>query len=94
MTAVQTCALPICVHGPLLRSDPLRIAEGNNPSQVDSKPPSLPYHEFTATETRFAMLQRSHPSEAAAFTEVAQEEVTARYHHYKELSELGQEEKD
>ncbi len=76
-------------HWPLLRYDPRRIDSGENPLQLDSKEPSMPYRDFALAETRFAMLQRSHPGAAEAFGEAAQQEVASRYHHYKELSELS-----
>lgn len=46
-------------HWPLLRYDPRRLDAGNNPLQLDSKPPSVAYREFTGSETRFSMLWRS-----------------------------------
>jgi pyruvate-ferredoxin/flavodoxin oxidoreductase len=79
-------------HWPLFRFDPGLIAQGKNPIKIDSKPPSVPYRDFVQSETRFAMLWRSHPDDAERFLKEAQHEVTERYHHYQQLAELEWEE--
>jgi pyruvate-ferredoxin/flavodoxin oxidoreductase len=79
-------------HWPLFRFDPSLIEQGKNPIKIDSKPPSVPYREFVQSETRFAMLWRSHPEDAERFLEEAQHEVSERYHHYQQLAELEWEE--
>ncbi len=43
-------------HWALFRYDPRRAAQGENPLLIDSKPPSMPYRDFIATETRFSLL--------------------------------------
>ncbi|KAA0875474.1 pyruvate:ferredoxin (flavodoxin) oxidoreductase [Nitrincola tapanii] len=75
-------------HWPLFRYDPRRLEKGLNPLQLDSKPPNLAYREFTASETRFNMLWRSHEAAAEHFLEHSQKEARAHYHHYQQLSEL------
>jgi pyruvate-ferredoxin/flavodoxin oxidoreductase len=75
-------------HWPLFRFDPNRIRQGHNPLHLDSPAPSIPYKEFIQTETRFNMLWHTHPEAAERFLNQAQEEVTHRYHYYKQLSEL------
>ncbi len=72
-------------HWPLFRFDP-RIAPAGNPLRLDSAPPSRPLKEFMDSETRFAMLWRSHPEAAAAFLEAAQAEVRRRYAAYQALA--------
>ncbi|MBR9882501.1 MAG: pyruvate:ferredoxin (flavodoxin) oxidoreductase [Oceanospirillales bacterium] len=79
-------------HWPLLRYDPRRAAQGQNPLRLDSKPPSIPYTHFARTEARFSMLMRTHPEAAKAFLDAAQHEVTERYHRYAQLAELSWEE--
>ncbi len=75
-------------HWPLFRYNPLKAAEGKNPLQLDSKPPSIPYREFIETEIRFNMLWRTHPQEAEKFLEQSQQEVLHRYHYYQQLAGL------
>ena len=79
-------------HWPLLRYDPRRVAEGNNPLHLDSKEPSIPYRDYVMSETRFSMLWRSHPERAEAFLKQAQHEVNQRYHHYQQEAGLSVEE--
>lgn len=75
-------------HWPLFRYDPKKIQQGVNPLLLDSKEPSIPYHEFMKTEPRFNMLWKTHPEQAEKSLALAQKEVTHRYHYYKQLSEL------
>ncbi|MGD9297928.1 MAG: thiamine pyrophosphate-dependent enzyme, partial [Chromatiales bacterium] len=78
-------------HWPLFRFDPRRLASGQNPLQLDSKEPSIPYSQFADSEIRFSMLRRSHPEEAEHYMKKASEQVRARYHHYKQLAEIDYE---
>jgi len=75
-------------HWPLLRYDPRRIKKGDNPLKLDSKAPSIPYEAFIKNETRFSMLWRSYPEAAEQMLKESQHEADQRYHHYKMLSEL------
>jgi pyruvate-ferredoxin/flavodoxin oxidoreductase len=75
-------------HWPLFRFDPERIEQGEQPLKLDSKPPSIPYRDFVQSETRFAMLWRSHPDDAERFLAESQHEVSDRYHHYEQLATL------
>ncbi len=79
-------------HWPLFRYNPMRAAEGKNPLQLDSKPPSIPYRQFIETEIRFNMLWRTHPKEAEKFLEQSQQEVKHRYHYYQQLAGLPMDE--
>ncbi len=75
-------------HWPLFRYDP-RIAEtGGNPFKLDSAPPSLPIKGFMESETRFAMLQRSHPEAAQHFLELAQKEAEQRFKTYQAMAQV------
>jgi pyruvate-ferredoxin/flavodoxin oxidoreductase len=73
-------------HWPLFRHDPRLEAEGKNPFRLDSAAPSVPIKDFMASETRFAMLSRSHPETAAKLAEAAQAEVNHRYAGYVDLT--------
>ncbi len=75
-------------HWPLFRFDPDRITKGKNPLHLDSPEPSIPYRDFVQSETRFSMLWHTHPEDAEAFLQQAQQDVNRRYHYYKQLSEL------
>ncbi len=81
-------------HWPLFRFDPRRAAAGDNPLHLDSPPPSIPYREFARTETRFSLLERTHPERAARLLDAAQREVRERYHHYEQLAHLAWQESD
>ena len=76
-------------HWPLFRYDPRRIAQGENPLHVDSKAPSIPYGDFIATETRFTVLQRTHPEAAERFLRQAQKLVETRFTLYEQLAGLA-----
>jgi pyruvate-ferredoxin/flavodoxin oxidoreductase len=75
-------------HWPLFRYEPARAAAGKNPLHLDSSEPSIPYKDFISTETRFNMLWRSQPEAAEEFLARSQQDVRARYHHYKQLADL------
>ncbi|HEY7775709.1 MAG TPA: pyruvate:ferredoxin (flavodoxin) oxidoreductase, partial [Kineobactrum sp.] len=75
-------------HWPLFRFNPARIARQQNPLQLDSAAPSIPYREFAESETRFSMLWHTHPEAAEAFVKQAQHDVSLRYQHYKQLTGL------
>ena len=75
-------------HWPLFRFNPARIGNGQNPLQLDSKAPSIPYRQYMESETRFAMLWHSHPEDADRFAEQAQSEIDQRFAHYRQLAAM------
>ena len=75
-------------HWPLFRFNPARQARGQNPLQLDSKPPSMPYRQYMESETRFSMLWHSHPDAAEAFAEQAQTDIDNRFKHYQQLAAM------
>jgi pyruvate-ferredoxin/flavodoxin oxidoreductase len=77
-------------HWLLLRFDPRIREAGGNPFKLDSAAPSRPIREFMESETRFAMLTRSHPEAAAKFTAEAQKEADRRYQGYLALAQAGE----
>ncbi|MBR9829084.1 MAG: pyruvate:ferredoxin (flavodoxin) oxidoreductase [Oceanospirillales bacterium] len=81
-------------HWPLLRYDPRRAEQGENPLKLDSKPPSIPYAAFARTEARFSMLARANPEAAEVFLAQAQRDVSERYHCYEQLAGLSWEKHD
>ena len=76
-------------HWPLYRFDPRLGESGANPWKLDSAAPSLPIKDFMQSETRFAMLSRSHPKDAERFLAAAQREAEERFAAYKALAEMA-----
>jgi pyruvate-ferredoxin/flavodoxin oxidoreductase len=73
----------------LYRFDPRRTARGENPLQLDSKAPSIPFEEFAKTETRFKMLADSNPARAKELFAAAQKAIEARFEKYRKMAEGG-----
>lgn len=78
-------------HWPLFRYDPRRIAQGQNPFKLDSKPPSIDYADFIKSETRFSMLWRSDPTRADSLLDQARSDVKERFAFYEHLAAAGEE---
>ncbi len=76
-------------HWALFRYDPRRTAQGENPLLIDSKPPSMPYRDFIASETRFSLLTRTHPEDAERYLQLAQKHVQTRFSLYEQLAHLA-----
>ena len=73
-------------YWPLFRYNPRLEAEGKNPFKLDSKPPSKQLREFTQLETRFRMLEKSHPERAKELALLAQEDVDERWKLYEQYA--------
>jgi pyruvate-ferredoxin/flavodoxin oxidoreductase len=76
-------------HWPLYRYDPRRAAAGENPLHLDSRPPSIPLRDFMSTETRFSVLERTHPELAHRFLQEAQGQAEDRFFLYEQLARLA-----
>ena len=76
-------------YWPLYRYQPSEV-EGGQPFKLDSSEPSMPIKEFVATETRFAILQRTNPERAAELAELAQADADERWHYYEQLAGIQQ----
>ncbi len=72
-------------YWPLYRFHPSEIADGQ-PFKLDSQVPSMPVAEFMASETRFAVLQRTHPERAAELALLAQADIDERWRYYEQLA--------
>ncbi len=70
-------------HFPLLRFDPRR---GEQPLQLDSKAPRLPFKEFAYRQNRFKMLTKSQPQRAAQLIRDSQQDARDRFEHYERMS--------
>ncbi|HLE38775.1 MAG TPA: pyruvate:ferredoxin (flavodoxin) oxidoreductase [Acidimicrobiia bacterium] len=73
---------------PLYRYDPRLAASEDHPFTLDSRPPSMPFKEFAATEARFAMLAGSDPDRSEELLKAAQEDIDERRRYYEQLAGL------
>jgi len=76
-------------HWMLYRYNPALAAEGKNPLQLDSKPPTISMKEYAYSETRYKMLTLSKPEEAARLMELAQSDVNQRWKVYQKWAAEG-----
>jgi pyruvate-ferredoxin/flavodoxin oxidoreductase len=82
-------------YWPLFRYNPRNVAEGKNPFKLDSKAPKLPLQEFTNLETRFKVLEKSHPERAKLLHQLAQGDIQRRWDYYSSLeTDAGGEKKN
>ncbi len=73
----------------LYRYDPRLTEQGKNPLQLDSKAPTMPLKDYAYNETRYTMLTKSKPDEAARLIELAQQDVDRRWQMYQQLAATG-----
>ena len=71
---------------PLFRYDPRRRDRGENPFQLDAKPPSIPFRQFAYNETRFTMLAHIDAATAKAALAAAEDEIARRWRFYEHLA--------
>ncbi|MFI5262724.1 MAG: pyruvate:ferredoxin (flavodoxin) oxidoreductase, partial [Candidatus Limnocylindrales bacterium] len=72
-------------YWPLYRYHPSEIETGH-PFKLDSAAPSIPIRDFVATETRFGVLERTHPERAAELAALAQADADERWRYYEQLA--------
>ena len=72
-------------YWPLYRFQPSEIEDGQ-PFKLDSHAPSIPIRDFAATETRFAILERTHPQQAQELAALAQADADERWRYYEQLA--------
>lgn len=77
-----------CGLWPLFRFDPRRIEQGENPLQLDSKKPAIPFHKFAETEVRWNSLMNSKPEHAEKLISAAQKEIDRKYHLYEQMAKM------
>jgi pyruvate-ferredoxin/flavodoxin oxidoreductase len=75
-------------YWPLYRFDPRRLANGENPLQIDSPAPKGEVSRFMANETRFRVVQQQNPERYKNLVTAAQREVTMRYGLYEQMAKL------
>jgi pyruvate-ferredoxin/flavodoxin oxidoreductase len=73
-------------YWPLFRYNPALAAQGKNPFQLDSRPPSLPLKNYVYNETRYTMLAKSNPEHAKVLLEQAEEDVMSRWKIYEHMA--------
>ncbi len=72
-------------YWPLYRFQPSEVEDGT-PFKLDSAKPSMPIKDFVATETRFAILERTNPERAAELAELIQQDADERWRYYEQLA--------
>jgi pyruvate-ferredoxin/flavodoxin oxidoreductase len=75
-------------YWPLYRYDPARESAGKPGLRLDSRAPTIPFRDFAATETRFAMLGRADPEVAESLMERAQQDIDDRWHLYEQMVDV------
>jgi pyruvate-ferredoxin/flavodoxin oxidoreductase len=73
-------------YWPLYRFNPDREIQGQNPFQLDSKPPKIGLEEYAYREGRYHMLTQSHPERAAKLMEMAKQDVKNKWEKYSQLA--------
>jgi pyruvate-ferredoxin/flavodoxin oxidoreductase len=76
-------------YWPLFRYNPALAAEGKNPFQLDSRPPSISLKDYVYNETRYTMLAKSNPESAKKLLELAQQDVATRWKLYADMAALS-----
>jgi len=74
-------------YWPLYRFHPSDVDDGQ-PFKLDSKAPSIPVRDFVATETRFAILERTDPARAAELSNLLQADIDERWRYYEQLAAM------
>jgi len=80
-------------YWPLFRFDPRLKAQGKNPLQLDSRPPSVPLEQYMYGENRFKQLVDRNPERAAELLALAKEDVATRWKLYENWSKMAVDEK-
>ena len=75
-------------HWPLYRYNPALVLEGKNPLILDSKDPKISYEDFAFQQNRFRMLLKSNPDQAKKLAIKGQNEVTKRWHLYRQMESM------
>ncbi|EJW11923.1 Pyruvate-flavodoxin oxidoreductase [Rhodovulum sp. PH10] len=76
-------------YWPMMRFDPRKHETGENPFQLDSKPPTIPFKQYAYNEGRYTMLVRSNPLAARALLKQAQEDVERQWRVYANRAEMA-----
>jgi pyruvate-ferredoxin/flavodoxin oxidoreductase len=74
-------------YWPLYRYRPSEVEEGQ-PFKLDCKTPSIPVRDFVASETRYAILERTDPVTARELAAYLQADVDERWRYYEQLGAI------
>ena len=74
-------------YWPLYRFQPSEIDDGQ-PFKLDSKAPAIPVRDFVATETRYAILERTDPARARHLSGMLQADIDERWRYYEQLAAM------
>ena len=75
----------------LYRYNPELAAENKNPFKLESKGLKIALKDYAYMETRYKMLTKSHPKEAAKLMEEAQKDVVDKWKTYEQLASFNPE---
>jgi pyruvate-ferredoxin/flavodoxin oxidoreductase len=75
-------------YWPLYRYNPALAAEGKNPLQLDSKPPTTSFEDFANGENRYRVLKKINPETAGKLMKKASDWTAARFEYYQKLASL------
>jgi len=70
----------------LYRYNPEKIAQGDNPLTLDSKPRKTRIEEYMMMENRFKMLMKSKPALSKQYMDQAQKDAESRWKHFQYLA--------
>jgi pyruvate-ferredoxin/flavodoxin oxidoreductase len=77
-----------CGHWPLYRFDPRLKAQGKNPLQLDSKPPTTSFEDYAYGENRYRTLKQAKPEVAAELMKLSANDAAERYALMEQLANL------
>jgi len=75
-------------HFPLYRYNPELSAQGKNPLQLDSKPPTMSFSEHALKENRFRILTKSNPEASKRLLANADKLVAAKFDLLQKLADM------
>jgi len=78
-----------CGHWPLYRFDPRLRAQGKNPLQLDSKPPTTEFEDYAYGENRYRVLKQAKPEVAAELMKLSANDAAQRYALMEQLAKLN-----
>ena len=73
-------------YWPLYRYSAGRHRREGMPFKLDSGKPTIPIRDFVASETRFAILERTNPEKAAELAELMQADADEKWRYYEQLA--------
>jgi len=73
-------------YWPLYRYNPLLAAQGENPFQLDSSGPTVPFKEYASKEGRYRILMQANPEAAERLLQQAQQIIEERWRYYRMLA--------